>query len=462
MRRVIAMALVLSLSVPFYAFAQTPEPIRIELDGIILRLAADSVPRIVNGRTLVPLRALSERLGADVDYIEDTKTVILKTTEKRIEFPLDKRIMYTNGDPIEIDVPAQAFNGRSFIPVRRFAEALGCDVGWDENSKLVIVRTPPLQRELIGNYWGGSYQQFLSYGHQIHRAMARWCKLILTESQVRLIRDYPDGYSVVSGKEAAERGVQLSLQIFSGDMSVLAPLLGSVEQQMVVIEEAVSIVRELGFSGINLDLEEIGSSAYEQSLTDFIQLMSARCRAEGLHLSMYVKPRTELTTSWLAYNYSALHPHVDQLIVMAHDFRTENSSPGPHAPIGWVEDVLRYALDIAQVPKEKLILAVSLHGLNWPVTGGKALKPSLNIFTREWLEERNLTSFPLDPATGMAKVLYTSPKDGDRILWTETAESIQLKVNLVHKYNIAGISFWRLGMASPDLFAEGGPFHGFR
>lgn len=461
MRRVIALALVLSLALPFGAFAEAPQSIRVELDGFVLRLEADSVPRIVNGRALVPLRALSERLGAAVDYSETTQTVTLTTTERVIEFPLERPVMYIDGSPIEIDVPAQAFSGRSFIPVRRFAEALGCDVVWDENKRLVVVRTPPLRRELIGNYWGNSYAQFLTYGHELHRAMVRWSKLALTEAGVQLLRDYPIGHRVVPEELAPERGVHLSLQIYSGDMSVLAPLLNSVDQQVAVIEEAVSIVRELGFSGINLDLEEISSSRHEQALTNFVRLMATRCREEGLHLSMYVHAKSP-TTPWLAYNYSALHPHVDQLIIMAHDLRTESSAPGAHSPINWAENVLRSALDEAKVPREKLVLAVSLHGINWPASGGRGTRQGLNVFTPEWLHERSLTSLPLDLATGMARAEYTSPNDGERILWTETAESIQLKVNLVQKYNIAGLSFWRLGMASPDLFAEGGPFHGFR
>ena len=91
----------------------------------------DQNPIIENGRTLVPLRAIFEKLGADVEWDEDTQTVIATKNDTKISLTIDNTAASKNGESITLDVPAKVVNGRTLVPVRFVADCFGVDVGWD-------------------------------------------------------------------------------------------------------------------------------------------------------------------------------------------------------------------------------------------------------------------------------------------------------------------------------------------
>ena len=370
--------------------------------------------------------------------------------------------MYIGDQAIPLDVAAQAFSGRTFIPARDLAEAVGASVDWNEQTKTVIVRTPPQERELSASYYGQSAAQFQVYGQHIHRAMARWAELELKDEVIALKPMLPPGYEILAKEWAPSRGVHLSLQVFCADIRILMPLLhGDKTGRENLAQEIVEFALAYGFSGVNLDLEVLTEPDLQDGFTELVSIISDKCREHELHLSAHVPAKTH-ADNYITYNYYVLSSYLDQLIIMAHDRVIQSDNPGPHAPLRWVERVLRFAL-LEGVPKEKLVLQVSLHGLNWPKGVAEAgIIQDIARFTDEWLSERGLEGIPYNEAEGMGYLEYTSPDDGERILWTETVESIAAKVALVEKYNLLGVSFWRLGYAPPALFEPGGPFADFR
>lgn len=99
----------------------------------------DQPPTIIDGRTLVPLRAIFEALGATVDWNGDTQTVTSKQGKTTITLTINDNKMYKDGKAITLDVPAQMMNDRTLVPVRAVAEAFGCDVDWDSETQQVII-----------------------------------------------------------------------------------------------------------------------------------------------------------------------------------------------------------------------------------------------------------------------------------------------------------------------------------
>lgn len=119
------------------------EDVKIELEGTLLHFAEDSKPRIVNGRTLIPLRSVLEQLGATVIYKPNTQTIMITMDDVLILMQLGSNIIYYSDlydeTEITLDVPAQLIGERTFIPFRAVFEVLGYEVKWDDNSKTVIV-----------------------------------------------------------------------------------------------------------------------------------------------------------------------------------------------------------------------------------------------------------------------------------------------------------------------------------
>jgi len=105
------------------------------------RIKFDQQPIIKNGRTLVPLRAIFEALGAQVSWNGETRTVTSVKGNTVIELTIDSNEMKVNNTLKTIDVPAQIINSRTIVPVRAISEAFGCTVNRDENSKTVLIET---------------------------------------------------------------------------------------------------------------------------------------------------------------------------------------------------------------------------------------------------------------------------------------------------------------------------------
>lgn len=88
------------------------------------------VPYAKNNRTLVPIRFLSEHMKAKVDWDNDTKTVTIQLSDREVKMQLGKTEFYINGALHQMDVAPEASNGRTFVPIRAAAEALGVKIDY--------------------------------------------------------------------------------------------------------------------------------------------------------------------------------------------------------------------------------------------------------------------------------------------------------------------------------------------
>jgi len=128
---VVLAALMLSVA----AFASD---ISVTLNGEAIDFA-DQAPEIVEGRTLVPLRAIFEALGASVEWDQATKTVTSSMDDVTIKLTIGDNNLYRNGEAKVLDVPAQILNSRTMVPARAVAEAYGVDVQWDAVTRTVVL-----------------------------------------------------------------------------------------------------------------------------------------------------------------------------------------------------------------------------------------------------------------------------------------------------------------------------------
>ena len=105
------------------------------------KVNSDVPPYVKDGRTLAPIRAILEALGMNVSWDEATKTAIAVKADISISVSINSNIAIVNGIQKALDVPAEITNGRTFVPVRFFAEALNMNVDWDAYTKTVIIES---------------------------------------------------------------------------------------------------------------------------------------------------------------------------------------------------------------------------------------------------------------------------------------------------------------------------------
>jgi hypothetical protein len=107
-----------------------------------LTLRASPAPYIVEGRTMVPMRAILEALGATVTWDERTQTATASNGTHRLQVTIGSRDAIIDGNKVKMDVPAQIIEDRTFLPLRFTAAALGAAVDWDRTTYTATIAQP--------------------------------------------------------------------------------------------------------------------------------------------------------------------------------------------------------------------------------------------------------------------------------------------------------------------------------
>ena len=116
------------------------ESVNIFVDGKAIT-GLDMPPVILNDRTLVPARAVFETVGADVTWNAETRQVYANDGENIIVLTIDSTSGLKNGESITMDVAPKIINDRTMIPIRYAAEAMNCDVTWDGATRNINIYT---------------------------------------------------------------------------------------------------------------------------------------------------------------------------------------------------------------------------------------------------------------------------------------------------------------------------------
>jgi len=115
------------------------QPITVTIDGSALVMDTQPVSR--DGRTLVPLRAIFEALGANVAWDPVARTITGTRGNTTIFLQINNRTAKLNVNSITLDVPPAVINGRTMVPTRFIAESLDAQVNWDGQTRTVSIVT---------------------------------------------------------------------------------------------------------------------------------------------------------------------------------------------------------------------------------------------------------------------------------------------------------------------------------
>lgn len=113
-------------------------------------LVGDEKIFLQDSRTYIPLRKVSEALGYDVDYKEETKDITISNEETTVKMNLESKSYTVNDKELEMDVFPILEDDVTVVPVRFVAEAFGLDVEWDERSFTVMIGNYELKGEKEG------------------------------------------------------------------------------------------------------------------------------------------------------------------------------------------------------------------------------------------------------------------------------------------------------------------------
>lgn len=138
----VILAVGMLLSIGITSFADTGEKVTVTLDGTEV-FFPDAQPFIdTRDRTLVPIRFVSEAMGAIVDWENDTRTVIIRKDKDTIKYTIGDMKAYLNDEICVFDTYGILKENRTFVPLRFISEMLSCDVDWSDTTRTVTIVSP--------------------------------------------------------------------------------------------------------------------------------------------------------------------------------------------------------------------------------------------------------------------------------------------------------------------------------
>lgn len=120
------------------AIASAQAGISVTINGQAVQFPGQG-PQMVNGRVLVPLRGVFENLGAHVEWHPDRHEVVAARGQASVDLQIGNPSATVNGQEVRLDVPAQIVNGSTMVPIRFVSEAIGAQVRWNQAEQLVII-----------------------------------------------------------------------------------------------------------------------------------------------------------------------------------------------------------------------------------------------------------------------------------------------------------------------------------
>lgn len=144
---------------------QAKNDIRILLNGEELRTGVPFV--IEEGRTLIPVRFFLETMGAEVSWYSSTKSVSIALDDTSIEMVVGEKNAFLNGSPVALNVPLRLIENRAYVPLRFIAENLGADINWNDAERLIIIEIPFLDSEFLQEKPRPSLSYYQDLGIQV-------------------------------------------------------------------------------------------------------------------------------------------------------------------------------------------------------------------------------------------------------------------------------------------------------
>jgi len=141
---ILTLSIMLAMCTPAMAATTGPVPpvreITVSLDGKLMNF--DVKPMTQEGRTLVPFRAILEALGCTIGWDTLTQTITATNPTTKIVMSIGSKVATVNGKSVALDVPPAVVNGRSLIPLRFISENTGCIVIWNSAHFRAIIISP--------------------------------------------------------------------------------------------------------------------------------------------------------------------------------------------------------------------------------------------------------------------------------------------------------------------------------
>jgi len=330
-------------------------------------------------------------------------------------------------------------------------------------------------------YWNLKYSKDLQINHLTHLAyFAIDLNMDGTIHKKTNSKELEPGWNKLNSPEIKSILYQSKLlrqktviTVTAMDPELIESLVNNQDHTKNAIENILIVYNEFNFDGINIDFEYVGEPDNQtiSNFTEFIIKLKNRCQTISNSCFIDVDVFGDSASKKRLWNLEELHPHLENIIIMAYDYyRKSSSQAGPIAPlIGSCkqisqdncleQDILGHMnLFTKKVPPEKLVLGIPFYGYEWqtasenflantyPKTGSLATYQRIqNLISNQEISSLSAkwSNISLSP------YLVYYDKDKIKQIHFESEQSLKLKTDIIMSTNIKGVAIWALGYEVP-------------
>lgn len=308
-------------------------------------------------------------------------------------------------------------------------------------------------------YLTSSYNRVNTNGNQISAIAPFWYRL--SPTNVNKIEEHRTGNDSESKSDVIHKAQQNDIEVLMlvhnllygknvNGKELAAKMLATAETRKSFIDQLEYQIKENGYDGVNIDIENIYLSDRDK-FSLLIKELFQRLAPQGYKVTVCVPAKTgdNRSNSWSGpFDYQVIGKYSHYVAVMTYDEHGYSTTPGPIASYGWARDVMEYS--VSRIPPEKILLGIPGYGFDWKV-GQKS--PTYLSYSQamEGAASRGLT-IKWDNKSKVPYFKYWDNNGQEHQVWFENASSLTHKLNIVNEYNLGGIAIWRLGMEDPQMW----------
>ncbi len=226
------------------------------------------------------------------------------------------------------------------------------------------------------------------------------------------------------------------------DSELIHNILSNNEVQNTLINNILEVAMVKNYYGVNIDFEYI-SPDDKNLYNEFIRKISNILHQNNFILITSLAPKSSENQPGILYeahDYKFHGKYADYIILMTYEWGYSYGPPMAVAPLNQVEKVVRYA--VKEIPSEKTLMGIPNYGYDWKLPYEKGTKAE-SLGNEEAINLAISKQTPIEfDEIAMAPYFYYD--NNSHIVWFEDARSISAKLNLVDKYNLAGVSYWNI------------------
>ncbi|CDC78576.1 putative glycosyl hydrolase [Clostridium sp. CAG:465] len=428
----------------------------------------DTPARIVNGQPYIDINLLKEEYNIKTEYNDKTNTIVvdkLSTSDIPVNYNLvnvysdistksDVLDMLNTSD--KVTVYADSLEHKSWYKVKTDKGVVGYIS--KNNITLPDGSLPESNEEQVGeNANKDKIVMFWQYGSNLNTlgdkkiegvnvVSPTWYELKNTSGEI--ISKFSSSYY----SKAKEYGYKIWPIITNGidstnySASDTSALLKSEYNREKFIKNIRDIAKKDKLDGINIDFESMKDEDRDL-YTQFIRELTPILRNEGITVSV--------DFYFVRYiDRQRIGEAVDYVALMGYDQKGSwSNEAGSISKVSEVENQINSLINDSKIPSDKIILGVPFYTRLWTVKNATE-KPSSKIYSMQDCQDflsRNDVATVWDEDAGQN---YAEVVKGELTykLWLEDKESMRKRVELVNKYNLAGISAWQKGLETSDTW----------